>query len=315
MDGLTCYLWRHKRFGTNRFGSNKVSTTKHDLSRTVKKTSKARSNNNNNNEQGRPPHEAAVAEHMQQGRGDAATDIQRARGMGVRTQARPRLCALSSRHHNRASCPPSNLRCSTPHQLTPGRLDTAVVGFLVHAKLSNVAVSSYEVIAVGMAVSRALAIAAAARPRYLALGGFATFLRATASAHAARARRVQAWTLRWRVCKPSVCAKSSAGTTAQTSTIWTRQRFLRELDQRMAAEGCNILVLVDNAPSHKQGELTLTHVTIAKLPPNTTALLQPMDQGVKTRLPEARKSSSCLCALGWAWSTVRRVALTERKVV
>lgn len=60
----------------------------------------------------------------------------------------------------------------------------------------------------------------------------------------------------------------------------TYQTWLRALDDRMMTEDRKVLLLVDNAFSHILGDTTLTNVTVNKLPPNTTSLLQPMDQGV-----------------------------------
>lgn len=40
-----------------------------------------------------------------------------------------------------------------------------------------------------------------------------------------------------------------------------------------------ILLLVDNAPTHLQ-QVTLENVRVEKLPPNTTAHLQPCDAGI-----------------------------------
>ena len=43
----------------------------------------------------------------------------------------------------------------------------------------------------------------------------------------------------------------------------------------------NILLLIDNAPTHiLMDNLELTNVTIHHLPPNTTAHLQPCDAGI-----------------------------------
>lgn len=62
-------------------------------------------------------------------------------------------------------------------------------------------------------------------------------------------------------------------------SIWNE--FLKKLDSRMRAQDRNILLLVDNAPTHALYENThLTNITIENLPPNTTAHLQPCDQGI-----------------------------------
>ncbi|KAE8912848.1 hypothetical protein PF005_g5078 [Phytophthora fragariae] len=52
------------------------------------------------------------------------------------------------------------------------------------------------------------------------------------------------------------------------------------------------MLLVDNAQSHKVPEEATPHVRVVKLPPNTTAAIQPMDQGViatlKARVMDAK---------------------------
>eukprot|EP00644_Phytophthora_capsici_P013247 jgi/Phyca11/14052/fgenesh1_pg.PHYCAscaffold_5_\ len=58
------------------------------------------------------------------------------------------------------------------------------------------------------------------------------------------------------------------------------REWIRQLNRDMRAAGRNILLLVDNASSHKTSELTLSNVNVQFLPPNTTAFLQPMDAGI-----------------------------------
>ena len=49
----------------------------------------------------------------------------------------------------------------------------------------------------------------------------------------------------------------------------------------MRRQNRNILLLVNNAPIHALYETTnLTNIVIKYLPPNTTAHLQPCDQGI-----------------------------------
>nr|CCA25262.1 PREDICTED: similar to Tigger transposable elementderived protein 6 putative [Albugo laibachii Nc14] len=57
------------------------------------------------------------------------------------------------------------------------------------------------------------------------------------------------------------------------------QGWVSRLDARMRSENRKILLLLDNVSSHHAPE-TLTHVEIRKLPPNTTAHLQPVDAGI-----------------------------------
>ncbi|CAM1325795.1 Uncharacterised protein r2_g3468 [Pycnogonum litorale] len=59
--------------------------------------------------------------------------------------------------------------------------------------------------------------------------------------------------------------------------IW--ERYLRNLDLKMGRKGRKVLLLVDNCSAHKEVE-GLKNVTLRFLPPNTTAHLQPCDQGI-----------------------------------
>ena len=62
-------------------------------------------------------------------------------------------------------------------------------------------------------------------------------------------------------------------------SIWNE--YIKKLDTQMRRQNRNILLLIDNAPTHALYETThLTNITIENLPPNTTAHLQPCDQGI-----------------------------------
>ena len=62
-------------------------------------------------------------------------------------------------------------------------------------------------------------------------------------------------------------------------SIWND--YLKKLDSHMRVQNRNILLLVDNAPTHALYENTnLTNIVIEHLPPNTTSHLQPCDQGI-----------------------------------
>lgn len=63
-------------------------------------------------------------------------------------------------------------------------------------------------------------------------------------------------------------------------TVKVFQKWLVQLDKDMAAAGRNILLILDNAPVHIEPEESLRNVRVLKLPPNATAAIQPMDQGV-----------------------------------
>ena len=62
-------------------------------------------------------------------------------------------------------------------------------------------------------------------------------------------------------------------------SIWND--YLKKLDDKMRIANRNILLLIDNAPTHiLMDNLDLRNVTIHHFPPNTTAHLQPCDAGI-----------------------------------
>jgi len=57
--------------------------------------------------------------------------------------------------------------------------------------------------------------------------------------------------------------------------------YLKDLNNEMKKQNQNILLLLDNAPTHSISESTdLTNVKVHFLPPNTTTFLQPCDAGI-----------------------------------
>ncbi|XP_033739339.1 tigger transposable element-derived protein 4-like [Pecten maximus] len=68
-------------------------------------------------------------------------------------------------------------------------------------------------------------------------------------------------------------ANKKAWMTGQLFTEW-----VSELDRRMRLSRRNILLFLDNAPSHPN--VKLTNVKLAFFPVNTTPVLQPLDQGI-----------------------------------
>lgn len=57
------------------------------------------------------------------------------------------------------------------------------------------------------------------------------------------------------------------------------KKWLAEWDKELRGQNKRILLLVDNCSAHPQN-VELTNIEVAFFPPNTTALLQPCDQGV-----------------------------------
>jgi hypothetical protein len=64
-----------------------------------------------------------------------------------------------------------------------------------------------------------------------------------------------------------------------TSTIWTT--ILKDFNRKLQTEKRKIILFCDNAACHKvQHEVELPNIKIAFLPPNTTSIIQPLDQGI-----------------------------------
>ena len=59
------------------------------------------------------------------------------------------------------------------------------------------------------------------------------------------------------------------------------QRWIKQFDQELRLQKRKILLLIDNASSHKLEENEiLSNITLHFLPPNTTSHIQPIDQGI-----------------------------------
>jgi len=56
------------------------------------------------------------------------------------------------------------------------------------------------------------------------------------------------------------------------------ETWVREFDRRMQRQQRNVLPFVDNCPAHSK--ITGLNIKLEFTPPNTTSVLQPMDQGI-----------------------------------
>ena len=56
--------------------------------------------------------------------------------------------------------------------------------------------------------------------------------------------------------------------------------YLTNLNNMMRIQNRNILLMIDNAPTHKVPEAGLSNIEVFFLPPNTTSILQPCDAGI-----------------------------------
>ncbi|ELU05436.1 hypothetical protein CAPTEDRAFT_46694, partial [Capitella teleta] len=70
-------------------------------------------------------------------------------------------------------------------------------------------------------------------------------------------------------------ANKSAWMTSELFLQW-----LQSVNARFRREKRHIAMIVDNAPCHPRPSFSLSNVTLYFLPPNTTSITQPMDQGV-----------------------------------
>ncbi|KAF8706676.1 DDE protein, partial [Rhizoctonia solani] len=61
-------------------------------------------------------------------------------------------------------------------------------------------------------------------------------------------------------------------------TIW--ETFLHDFNEDMKSQGRHILLLVDNAPTHRHTAANYSNIRIEFLPPNLTSWIQPMDAGI-----------------------------------
>ena len=57
------------------------------------------------------------------------------------------------------------------------------------------------------------------------------------------------------------------------------EEWVRELDRKFLSEGRNVVLVIDNCPAHPHIE-NLKAIELFFLPPNTTSITQPIDQGV-----------------------------------
>lgn len=61
-----------------------------------------------------------------------------------------------------------------------------------------------------------------------------------------------------------------------TTTLWIK--WLKKIDNQMRKQ-CQIVMLCDNCAAHSD-DIRLMNIKLVFLPPNTTSLMQPMDQGI-----------------------------------
>ncbi|KAE9203524.1 hypothetical protein PF004_g18114 [Phytophthora fragariae] len=83
---------------------------------------------------------------------------------------------------------------------------------------------------------------------------------------------------RWIKDKPDAIQYKSTKKAWMTTDVV--EAWLKDVNASMKDQGREILMLVDNASSHCPDGIVLYNVRLEKLPPNTTSMLQPLDQGI-----------------------------------
>lgn len=83
---------------------------------------------------------------------------------------------------------------------------------------------------------------------------------------------------RWLSEKPENVQYSATERAWMTSAVFSK--WLQDFDKSMRSIDRHILLLIDNASFHNIGYLQLSNIRLEWFPPNTTAKIQPMDQGI-----------------------------------
>lgn len=80
--------------------------------------------------------------------------------------------------------------------------------------------------------------------------------------------------------------------------------WLKQLKENMREQQRYVLLLVGNVSSHNDEPVELSNVVVLKLPPNTTAALQPIDQGIIKGLKDHYRSKKQKTELDMFYSGV-----------
>ncbi|KAE8992425.1 hypothetical protein PR001_g20948 [Phytophthora rubi] len=86
------------------------------------------------------------------------------------------------------------------------------------------------------------------------------------------------------------------------------REWLHNLDREMRLVGHHILLL-DNASSHKTGDLVCTNIRVEFLPPNITTYLQPMDAGIIALFKRAYERRQLL----WVYENIKDVKKLKKE--
>ena len=80
-----------------------------------------------------------------------------------------------------------------------------------------------------------------------------------------------------------------------TSRLW--QQLLSKFDGQVRNQNRRVVLFVDNARCHEMNDVTLTNIELKFIPPNTTSLIQPLDQGIIKNLKVHYRQQLLRCQL------------------
>ena len=86
------------------------------------------------------------------------------------------------------------------------------------------------------------------------------------------------------------------------------QKWHQNFNSKMRRQNHQVLLLLDNAPSHPK-DVNVTNVKLVFIPVNTTSMLQPPDQEIIKTVKQSIENDFCsLCWLRWIEKNVKNVS-------
>ena len=104
-------------------------------------------------------------------------------------------------------------------------------------------------------------------------------------------------------CFNTIDTKTLPVTWEHNKKVWMTfeiyQRWSQNFDSKMRRQNRQVLLLLDNVPSHPKN-MNVTNVKLVFIPANTTSMLQPPDQEIiKTVKQSIENDFRSLCWLRW----------------
>ena len=104
-------------------------------------------------------------------------------------------------------------------------------------------------------------------------------------------------------CFKSIDTKTQPVTWEHNKKAWMTseiyQRWRQNFDSKMRRQNCQVLLLLDNAPSHPK-DVNVTNMKLVFILANTTSMLQPPDRKIINTVKHSIENNFCsLCWLRW----------------